>query len=72
MSVEGQLVADSWGIRLHIVLELLLGLDIEGATICSIIAYSGSAKVIKYKLAISGNDTPYFCSHSTDESQSHK
>ena len=56
MSVEGQLVADSWGIRLHIVLELLLGLDIEWATICSIIAYSGSAKVIKYKLAISGNE----------------
>ena len=51
MSVEGQLVA-----LLHIVLELLLGLDTEWATICSIIAYSGSAKVIKYKLAISGNE----------------
>ena len=67
MSVEGQLVA-----LLHIVLELLPGLDIEGATICSIIAYSGSAKVMKYKLAISGNGTPYFCSHSIGESQSHK
>ena len=42
MSVEGQLVA-----LLHIVLELLPGLDIEWATICSIIAYSGSAKVMK-------------------------
>lgn len=53
MSVEGQL-----GALLHIFLELLPGLGIEWVAIWTII--SGPGKVVKYKLAIPGSDTPHF------------